>query len=155
VTGTFINVGAVLAGTAVGVLGYRVRRDAAAERAGEDAVAAARVDAERILSYDHRHLDRDFAAARRHLAGAFAEDYARTTETVVRPTATRYQAVVRAVVVGSSVVDAEPDHVVVLLFVNRTTTSTRARNPQVQLDRIRMTLVRVEGEWRVSGLSTL
>ena len=108
-----------------------------------------------MLTYDYRHLDRDFARARAGLTGGFADDYATTTQTVVRPTATEVKAVVKADVAASSVVRADRNRVVVLLFVNQTTTSTRLDAPKVDLNRVRLTMDRVHGRWLVSKVVAL
>jgi Mce-associated membrane protein len=138
-----------------GLLALRVRGESRSEQARTDALAAAETDAVDILSYDYRHLDRDFARARRTLTGSFANDYAKTTNTVVRPTATQVHAVVKAEVAASSVVRASQNRVEVLLFVNQTTSSTRVDGPKVDLNRVRFTLDRVGGEWRVSKVVAL
>ena len=52
---------------------------------------------------------------------------------------------VTADVASSSVVRASQNRVVVLLFVNQTTTSTRLEGPKVDLNRVRLTLDRVDG----------
>lgn len=146
-------VGGLVAATFLG-LAYRD-----AERTGQartQAVAAARNAAPVILSYDYRHLDRDFTAARTHLTGTFRDTYARTTRTVVTPTATKYQGVVTATVAaGPAVVSATPDKVVVLLFVNQVTDSTRLSAPRLDLNRVRMTLTRIAGGWKVSAVDAL
>ena len=100
-----------------------------------------------ILSYDYRHLDADFAAARKALTGSFASDYRATTSKMVRPGAEQYHVVVKAEVAAESVVSATADQVVVLLFVNQTTTSTRLDGPRVDLNRVRLTLAR----WTAAG----
>lgn len=148
---------------AAAVLGtaYAHGRQADEGRAG--ALAAARKAAPAVLSYDHRHLDRDFAAARGHLTGPFLEEYRRTTTKVVAPTAKKYQGVVTASVVAppgggspaASVVSASPDRVVVLLFVNQVTRSTRVDGPRVDLNRVRMELTRTSGGWKVSAVDAL
>ena len=48
----------------------------------------------------------------------------------MRPTAEQVKAVVKAEVAASSVVRATANRVVVLLFVNQTTTSTRLDGPE-------------------------
>ena len=100
---------AVLLVTA-GLLTVRARSADRAEQARTEAIAAAEATAVDVLSYDYRHLDRDFARAKAGLTGDFVDDYAKTTRTVVRPTATEVKAVVKAEVAASSVVraDAEP-----------------------------------------------
>lgn len=133
----------------------KARGEARTERARTEAVAAAESRTVDLLSYDYRHLDRDFARAEAGLTGRFAKDYAKTTESAVRPTAEQVHAVVKAEVVSSSVVRAAQNEVVVLLFVNQTTTSTRVDGPQVDLNRVRMTLTRVGDGWRISAVTAL
>ncbi len=137
------------------LLAVRARSEDRVEQARTAALAAAESHAVDLLSYDYRHLDRDFARAGKALTGGFADDYATTTETVVRPTALQVKAVVTAEVAASSVVRASQNKVVVLLFVNQTTTSTRVEGPKVDLNRVRLTLVRVDGEWLVSKVVAL
>jgi Mce-associated membrane protein len=144
----------VLALTA-GALVLRTRSDDRIEQARAAARAAAERHAVTLLSYDHRHLDKDFAAAKKVLTGGFAKDYASTTEKVVRPTAEQVKAVVTAEVASSSVVRAKENRAVVLLFVDQTTTSTRLEGPRVDLNRVRLTLDRTGGQWLVSAVDAL
>ncbi|WP_351222463.1 hypothetical protein [Streptomyces sp. NPDC002133] len=133
------------------------------DQARREALAAAQKAAPVVLSYDHRRLDRDFAAARAHLTGAFRDEYGRTTAKVVAPTAKKYQGVVEATVArppgggapAASVVSASPDRAVVLLFVNQVTRSTQVAGPRVDLNRVRMTLTRTSDGWKVSGVDAL
>lgn len=141
--------------TAFGPVAYRVRSDQRVEMARDQAMAAAHDHAQAILSYDYRHLDADFAAARATLTGKFARDYKVTTTTLVRPGAEQYHVVVKAEVAAQSVVSATADQVVVLLFVNQTTTSTRLDGPKVDLNRVRLTLVRTGGSWLVNKVVAL
>jgi len=145
----------VVLALAAGLLAVRARGEDRVERARSEALAAAEAHAVDLLSYDYRHLDRDFARAEKDLTGSFADDYAKTTHAVVRPTAEQVKAVVQADVAASSVVRAEPNRVVVLVFVNQTTTSTRLDGPKVDLNRVRLTLDRVGGEWLVSRVVAL
>ncbi|MEV6051325.1 hypothetical protein [Streptomyces sp. NPDC052107] len=145
------------------VLGWRYREGRQAEQARGEALAAARKAAPTVLSYDYRHLDRDFARARALLTGHFRDQYGRTTKTVVAPTATKYHGVVKATVAtptdggapAVSVVSATPDRAVVLLFVNQVTESTQVPEPRLDLNRVRMTLTRTSDGWKVSGVDAL
>jgi Mce-associated membrane protein len=74
---------------------------------------------------------------------------------MVRPGASQYHVVVKAEVAAASVVTATADQVVVLLFVNQTTTSTRLDGPRVDLNRVRLTLVKVDGDWLVKNVVAL
>lgn len=127
------------------------------------AVAAARTAAPVIFSYDYRHLAADFAAASGYLTGAFRSQYAKTTATVVKPTAEQYHGVVKATVAAppnggdpaAAVVSASPDQVVVLLFVDQTTTSTAITGTHLDQNRVRMTMVRTAQGWKVSAVDAL
>jgi Mce-associated membrane protein len=145
----------VVAVVLVGWLALRLRDDRAATVAREQAVAAARLHAPEILSYDYRHLDQDFAKAQEHLTGKFKEDYARTTVTVVKPVAVDDKAVVEARVVAASTIWARPGEAQVLLFVNQQTVTAKSKGPRVDLNRVRMTLRRTERGWLVSNVGAL
>ncbi|MFE9863451.1 hypothetical protein ACFYPZ_11955 [Streptomyces sp. NPDC005506] len=153
----------LLAGlVAATVLGWRYREGVRAEQARGQALAAARQAAPVVLSYDYRHLDRDFAAARARLTGHFRDEYRKTTTTVVGPTARKYHGVVKATVAqpaggspAASVISASADRAVVLLFVNQVTTSTQVSGSRVDLNRVRMTVALTSDGWKVSGVDAL
>lgn len=147
---------------AVSVLGLQYHDAERTRKARIAAVAAAEKATPVILSYDYRHLDQDFAAASGFLTGSFRDQYARTTGTVVKPTALQYQGVVQATVAApsggtpaASVVSASPDHVVVLIYVNQVTTSTRVSGPHLDLNRVRLTLDHTSDGWKVSAVDAL
>lgn len=139
--------------TTWGAVELRDRRLVAAARV--DALAAARSAAVDLLSYDFRRLDADFERGRRHVTGRFAEEYATTTEKTVRPTATRYQAVVEATLVDAGVRSATRDRAIVIVFVNQTSRNTRLVAPQIDQNRVRLTLTRVGEAWLVSEVDAL
>ncbi|MEB8341196.1 hypothetical protein OKJ99_27205 [Streptomyces endophyticus] len=155
----------VAALVATAVLGLRYRDGVRAEEARREALAAARKAAPVVLSYDYRHLDRDFAAARDRLTGDFGDfgdEYRRTTSKAVGPAAKKYHGVVKAAVAqvsgdapAASVKSASADRAVVILFVNQTTRSTRISGPRVDLNRVRMTMSRTSDGWKVSGVDAL
>ncbi|MFF4317016.1 hypothetical protein [Streptomyces sp. NPDC001507] len=153
----------VAALVAAAVLGWQYRQGRQAEQARGEALAAARQAAPVVLSYDYRHLDRDFSRARALLTGHFRDQYGKTTKAVVAPTATKYHGVVKATVAtpadggapAVSVVSATPDRAVVLLFVNQVTSSTQVPEPRLDLNRVRMTLTRTSDGWKVSGVDAL
>ena len=144
-------------------LGWQYRQGQQADTARIEALAAARKAAPVVLSYDYRHLDRDFVRARALLTGAFRDEYGKTTRTVVGPTAKKYHGVVKATVAAPtdggapavSVVSAAPEKVVVLLFVNQVTRSTQVSGSRLDLNRVRMTLTRTSAGWKVSAVDAL
>ncbi|MFJ8464800.1 hypothetical protein [Streptomyces swartbergensis] len=148
---------------ALAALGWQYRDGRLTETARTEALAAARKAAPIVLSYDYRRLDKDFSRARAHLTGDFRDEYGKTTKTVVAPTAEKYHGVVKATVAApgsggtpaASVVSASPDKVVVLLFVNQVTESTRVSGSRVDQNRVRMTMHRTGDGWKVSAVDAL
>ncbi|GAB3399738.1 hypothetical protein [Flindersiella endophytica] len=139
----------------IAVFGYQAYQASRVDDARTQAVSAATTAAVDMLSYDYRHLDKDFAKAKRHLAPGFADQYAKTTTTVVRPSALKIKAVVSAQVIKGSVVSATPDRVVTLLFVNQTTSSTLRSGKRTDLNRVRMTMERTDDRWLVASVQAL
>lgn len=139
----------------IAVFGYQVYNSSRVDDARTQAVSSATTAAVDVLSYDYRHLDKDFAKAKRHLAPGFAEQYSKTTTTVVRPSALKIKAVVSAQVIKGSVVSATPDRVVTLLFVNQTTSSTLRSGKRTDLNRVRMTMERSGDRWLVASVQAL
>ncbi len=80
------------------MLGLRYRDGVRAEQARGAALAAARKAAPAVLSYDYRHPDRDFAAARDRITGDFGDEYRKTMSKAVGPKAKKYHGIVRATV---------------------------------------------------------
>ncbi|MEU0965021.1 hypothetical protein ABZ357_06080 [Streptomyces sp. NPDC005917] len=152
----------VAALVAAAMLGWRYREGLLADQARGQALTAAQQSAPVVLSYNYRHLDRDFATAGARLTGHFRDEYRKTTTTVVGPTARKYHGVVKATVAqptggspAASVISASPDRAVVLLFVNQVTTSIQVSGSRVDLNRVRMTLTRTSDGWKVSGVDAL
>jgi Mce-associated membrane protein len=145
----------LLSAAAVTYVALRLRHAEATESAAGNAQVTAARYAEQLLSYHHAHLDRDFAESQRLMTDGFVREYTEATD-VVREEAVEDRAVIRAEVVATSVVDAEPDEVRTLLFVNQTTTTGNdAGSPSIDLNRVVMTLVEEDGRWLVSGLDAL
>jgi Mce-associated membrane protein len=144
---------AVLAACALAAV--TTRNDRADISAGDAALGVATASATKILSYDYRHLPADFAAATATTTGSFRTDYQATTSKAVQQLATQTHAVVVAKVVAGGVVSSTSSRATVLLFVNQTTTSNRLSAAKTDLNRVQLTLSKVDGHWLVSALSAL
>jgi Mce-associated membrane protein len=128
-------------------------------RAEDTARTAGQVTAanyiERILSYSYKSFDKDEAQQRKLTTGEFARQYAHTMK-MVRGSAMKTHTVVKANVVASSIVSAQPDQVKALLFLNQTTTGTQVQQPRVDMNRVVVTLTKDDdGSWLVSKLDAL
>lgn len=121
-------------------------RDAVLEAAEEAAT--------RVYSYSWDTLADDKAAARDLLTGDMLDQYDRTMAGVAT-SSRRDHRVVSAEVVGRALVLATTSYARVLVFVNQSTDGKDLDEPTLDLDRVLVTLRRVDGEWRVSELDAL
>lgn len=150
---------ALALGVAVGSLLHRGDTLRGTDSGAQRAMYAASTAAQDLSSYDYRTLDSDIKTATAQTTGKLRADYAKQAQ-AIRATAIQQQVVVNAQTVKSGVESATPDRVVVLVFLNRTTskaaaggTAAQARTPD-QL-RLLMTMDKVGGRWLVSKVDVL
>lgn len=130
--------------------------DAVVASAGDGAQAreAASEAAERAYAYSWRTLADDKAAARELMTGPMRRRYDRTMAGTTT-TSRRDRTEVRAEVAGSALVSVSDRWARVLLFVNQRTSGDDLDTPRLDLDRVLVTLERVDGAWLVSELDAL
>ena len=114
------------------------------------ATAAARTAVETMLSYDYKTFDQHTAQVDALLTGAFRTEFDNGTRQSVKPLAVANQAVVQARASEVGVMSASDNTVRVLAFVNQATTSAKLDRPQVDQNRVILTMSRVDGRWLVS-----
>lgn len=132
-----------------------VRQQDAVAEATRSAPAAAERASAAILSYGYESLDADEKSAERYLTQAYKQRYADTFDRLVRPNAAKVRAKVEAEVKASGVAHADADRVDVLLYVNQTTTSTaNGGEPQVALNRVQLSMVKVGSTWLVDDITS-
>jgi Mce-associated membrane protein len=85
----------------------------------------------------------------RFVTGDFATEYAKTTASL-KADAVKEQAIVRAQVSAAGVVQASTARVEVLLYVNQYRRNVNITGEKVDQNRVVLTLVPVDGEWKVS-----
>lgn len=88
------------------------------ETAVRQALATATPAAKAIFSYDYRDFDTAVSNGRTFVTGKFADEYAQTTA-ALKATAIAEKAVVLAEVSATGVIEAEPDRVRLLLYINQ------------------------------------
>ncbi|MGZ4436551.1 MAG: hypothetical protein ACXVYY_11610 [Oryzihumus sp.] len=114
------------------------------------ATAAARTAVETMLSYDYKTFDQHTAQVDALLTGAFRTEFDNGTKQSVKPLAVANQAVVQARASEVGVMSASDNTVRVLAFVNQATTSAKLDRPQVDQNRVILTMSLVDGRWLVS-----
>lgn len=143
----------VLLATGVGRLWWLDRRHDETEAARTEATAVVKQHLGTILSYRTASVEKDLAAAERHLTGRFEEDFSQLARTVVAPASKQDGVSTQAKVVVSSVVSASSTDVVALVYVSHTTKGKTLSEPKVTPSRLRVTLSRVGDRWLVSDLT--
>ncbi|HEX6970194.1 MAG TPA: hypothetical protein VF174_15470 [Micromonosporaceae bacterium] len=147
-TDILLGVAVLLVGVLSGAVWYDTDQAERRARAGREALAAATVAAQAIFSYDYRRFDANVANGRQFVTGRFADEYAQTTAGLKAP-AEQEQAVVRAEVSAAGVVHASIERVEILLYVNQYRRNINIDGEKVDQNRVVLTLVPVDGEWKV------
>lgn len=147
----WVGLGLSLVALAVSLLLWVESGRAADRRDGtRAATAAARTAVETMLSYDYKTFDQHTAQVDALLTGAFRTEFDNGTRQSVKPLAVANQAVVQARASEVGVMSAGDNTVRVLAFVNQATTSAKLDRPQVDQNRVILTMSRVDGRWLVS-----
>jgi Mce-associated membrane protein len=148
---------AVLAGTAYA--GAKVHQQGSAIDARKEAPAAAEQAAKAVLSYDYRRLPTDRKRAKEYLTTDYQKEYEKTFKLLEKQkdgtagAAVQTKTSVSATVLGSGVMDADPDTARVLVFVNQVS-KRPGRDPQIFQNRVAMTMKQVEDRWLVDNLKS-
>jgi Mce-associated membrane protein len=113
-------------------------------------VAAASDGTVALLSYSSDSLDKDFAAAKSHLAGDFLSYYDQFSQQSVAPVAKQKSMKTTAKVAGAAVTELHPDSATVLVFVDQTTTTKDSPQPSVAVSSVLVHMNRVNGTWLIT-----
>ena len=106
-----------------------------------------------VLSYDHRTLDEDRAAAHSYLTSRYRALYDKTFS-IVEENADEVQPVVTARLVSSGIRRTGDDRVEVVMFVDQETVRRGETEPVVFQNYVTVTMQEVDGEWLVDELET-
>ena len=110
--------------------------------------------ATRAYSYAWDTLGDDRAEARALMTDAMRRRYDRTMAGI-GTSSRRVHTVVSAEVVETGLVSATAAQARVLVFVNQRTSADDLDEPSLDLDRVLVTLERVDGRWRLADLDSL
>ncbi|MCM0677242.1 hypothetical protein NCC78_21495 [Micromonospora phytophila] len=149
-----LTVAIVLAVAVAGLAGWGDHRAAQRDAAVRQALATAPAAAKAIFSYDYRTFDHSIANGRTFATGAFEKEYAHTTA-ALRQTATKQQAVVAAEVSSTGVVSATTERVELLVYLNQYRRNVNTAGEKVDQNRVVLTLVPVDGQWRVAEATAI
>ena len=124
------------------------------QRAGTEAAAAACDSIMAMGSYQPDDAERNLTAARDRLTGDFLDAYTQAIQTVVIPNARQKRMSSAVTVPAAGVVEAHPDRVVLLAYVDQTLTIA-GEKPTGNPSRYRVTMDKVDGRWLIAGFDQI
>jgi Mce-associated membrane protein len=140
---------AVILAMAAGFLKWQHSSVRDAEVVRMESVQAAKTSTVAMLSYKPDTVEQQLGAARDLLAGEFRDSYSSLTNDVVIPGAKEKQISATATVPAAASVSAEPNHAVVLVFVNQTVVMGDGA-PTDTASTVRVGLDKIDGRWLIS-----
>jgi Mce-associated membrane protein len=132
-----------------GFLGWQLWQDHQVGQAGQQARDAAVSYAQVLTSIDADKVDENFDQVLAGATGEFKDMYSQSS-VQLRQLLIDNKAAAHGVVVESAVQSAARDRVVVLLFVDQTVSNSSVPDPRIDRSRIKMTMEKVDGQWRAA-----
>ncbi|NOP99941.1 DUF3329 domain-containing protein [Mycolicibacterium fortuitum] len=132
-----------------GFLGWKVWQADRLSQASKQAQDAAVSYAQILTSIDSNKVDENFNQVLAGATGEFKDMYSQSSMQL-RQLLIDNKASAHGVVVESAVQSAGMDKVVVLLFVDQSVSNTTVPDPRIDRSRIKMTMEKVDGQWRAS-----
>jgi len=115
------------------------------------ASSAASTTIEKLLGYDYKSFDAHTKDVSALLTGPFRNEFVQAATQVVKPLAVQNQVVVAAKVSKIAVMSTPGQgQVKFLVFLDQRTTSAKLANPQVDQNRVILTMSQTDGRWLVS-----
>jgi len=144
------------AALAVGVYFFVYRPDqqidaavsATAKKAAEDGTVA-------VLSYSPGNLTNDIAKAKSYLTGDFLEYYTHFTDQIFAAAAQQQQVTTTAQIVRAAVAEMHRDSAVVLLFVDKESSSKDSPAPVTKETTVKASMKKVNRSWLIEQFEPL
>lgn len=142
----------LIAAIVVLIVVWRNSSDLRTQNAAESAALdAAREYAVAMTTYDHRHLDEDFAWAEEGATESFAADYRKANEPL-RKIIEKLEATATGSVNEAAASAEDATHVQVLLFIDQQITNESQSESKNDRSRVVMNMVRRDGAWLVDDV---
>lgn len=136
------------------VLVLRVVDNQRTEQTRQEAAGAVERLTPKLLNFDHRTLDADIARARSVTAGEYQKKNDRLAQSL-RPTVSKLKGSTQTVVRSASVSEASADRASVLVYLDQTTNTAQLDAPRVDTRAAQVSVVYVDGSWRVEGFQPI
>lgn len=132
-----------------GYFAWQVRSAGQATAAATQSVQAATESTVAMLAYQPDTAEQGLTAAADRTTGSFRDEYTALITDIVIPGAQEKRISSAAEVVAAASISADPDHAVVLVYVNQTTTIGNDP-PTDTTSSVRVALDRIDSRWLVS-----
>lgn len=132
-----------------GFLGWKLWQTYLVTQAGQQAQDTAVNYAQILTSIDSNKVDENFNQVLAGATGEFKDMYSQSSAQL-RQLLIDNKATAHGVVLQSAVQSASKDKVVVLLFVDQSVANSTVPDPRIDRSRIKMTMEKVDGQWRAS-----
>lgn len=132
-----------------GVMGWMLFQQRQLNLARDEAQRAAVSYAQVLTSIDSEKVDDNFKQVLDGATGEFKDMYSQSS-VELRQLLVENKATAHGVVIESAVQSASKDKAVVLLFVDQSVSNTKLPDPRIDRSRMKMTLEKVDGQWRAS-----
>lgn len=136
-------------------VGYGYWQDRQVDSARDDALVVARRATEGMFGYNFKSIDDQMAKVTEDMTPDFKQDWKKVTDTVLAPGAKDKELVVQATVVGSGVIEADADHVEVMIFLNQKSTGKDPAKGTVDASRLRVKLDKDGDRWLVADVDPI
>lgn len=132
-----------------GVLWF-VERHSESER--EEALAAAKVYAVDLTTYNYDKIDENFDKVKSNSTEKFSEMYSQVSKQLT-DLLRKYKADSKGDLLNAGVAEFDGDKAVVVLMIDTTITNTNSPQPRIDRNRMVMTLLEVDGEWKLDHVA--
>ncbi|MGC4987970.1 h domain protein [Nocardia salmonicida] len=143
----------LIAAIVLGVSGYQLWQQDKTDQARSDAMTAAGRTVSAMFTYEPATVDTELPRAADNLTEQFRAEYLKLIEQAIAPGAKEKQLTVKATTQAEGVVSADPEHAVVLLYLNQLTTSKDSPDGATSGSRVRVTLDKSDNRWLVAQVT--
>ncbi len=125
------------------------------ENARISALDSGRQFATDLATYNFQNLDQNLSVVRDNSVGEFAGQYAHVAANL-QNMIVQYQATSSAQIISAGLASSDRDNAEVLVFLDQTITNTNSPpDPRIDRNRMQLSLVREDGEWKLSNVQLL
>ncbi|AKD95947.1 hypothetical protein XU06_03485 [Rhodococcus erythropolis] len=149
-----IVAGVLVVVAALGWGAFATWQKSADEDARTSALDSGRQFATDLATYNFQNLDQNLSVVRDNSVGEFAGQYAQVAANL-QNMIVQYQATSSAQIISAGLASSDRDNAEVLVFLDQMITNTNSPDPRIDRNRMQLSLVREDGDWKLSNVQLL